>query len=142
MVAARESTGSSVSFHVTIPACAPQHTDYTLQGGGVDLRGPLIAIYSFPTVVIFCEGLGIATAKALVEATAGVGGLSFPLRKDVRMYYRVRAHCGSACSACPVVEGWIFLRNILPLSIPRRPQSALGPCAEATSGVRGLLQCA
>ena len=65
----------------------------------MDLRGPLIAIYSFPTVVIFCEGLGIATAKALIEATAGVGGLSFPLRKDVRMYYRVRAQSSQAWAA-------------------------------------------
>ena len=70
-----------------------------LQGAGIDLRGPLIGIYSFPTVVIFCEGLGIATAKALIEATAGVGGLSFPLRRDVRMYYRVCTHCGSLCNA-------------------------------------------
>lgn len=61
-----------------------------LQGAGMNLRGPLIGMYNFPTIVIFCEGLGIAAAKALIEATAGVGGLSFPLRRDVRLYYRVR----------------------------------------------------
>lgn len=57
----------------------------------MNLRGPLIGMYNYPTIVIFCEGLGIAAAKALIEATAGVGGLSFPLRRDVRMYYRVCA---------------------------------------------------
>ena len=56
----------------------------------MNLHGPLIGMYNYPTIVIFCEGLGIAAAKALIEATAGVGGLSFPLRRDVRMYYRVR----------------------------------------------------
>lgn len=55
-------------------------------------------MYNFPTIVIFCEGLGIAAAKALIEATAGVGGLSFPLRRDVRMYYRVRV-AGSCCAS-------------------------------------------
>ena len=54
------------------------------------LRGPVRSIYSFPTVVIFCEGLGIAGARALIEAEAAVGSLSLPLRQDVRLYYRVR----------------------------------------------------
>jgi hypothetical protein len=74
-----------------------------VKGAGIDLRGPLIGIYSFSTIVIFCEGLGIATAKALIEATAGVGGLSFPLRRDVRMYYRV---CAGFC--CPVHPGSVL----------------------------------
>lgn len=65
----------------------------------MNLRGPIIGIYNFPTIVIFCEGTGIAAAKALIEATAGSGGLSFPLRKDVRMYYRVR-HCNPVNSMC------------------------------------------
>lgn len=36
------------------------------------------------------QGAGIATAKALIEATTDAGGLSFKRRGDVRMYYRVR----------------------------------------------------
>ena len=78
-----------------------------LQGAGIDLRGPLIGIYSFTTVVIFCEGLGIATAKALIEATAGVGGLSFPLRRDVRMYYRVRVPGPRVL--CILAQCWIYM---------------------------------
>ena len=61
-----------------------------LQGAGMDLRGPLVAMYQFPTIVIFCEGRGIATAKALLETPPPEGGLNFPYREDVRMYYRVR----------------------------------------------------
>ncbi len=61
-----------------------------LQGAGMDLRGPLVAMYQFPTIVIFCEGAGIATAKALLETQPPEGGLNFPYREDVRMYYRVR----------------------------------------------------
>lgn len=60
-----------------------------VQGSGMDLRGPIISIYTFPTIVIFCEGRGIAAAKALVEAQPSEGGLNFPYREDVRMYYRV-----------------------------------------------------
>ena len=56
----------------------------------MDLRGPILAMYQFPTLVIFCEGQGIATAKALVETQPSEGGLNFPYREDVRMYYRVR----------------------------------------------------
>ena len=67
----------------------------------MDLRGPLVAMYQFPTIVIFCEGAGIATAKALLETQPPEGGLNFPYREDVRMYYRVRLfafvpwHCTS-----------------------------------------------
>ncbi len=39
------------------------------------------------------QGAGIATAKALIEATIDAGGLSFKRRGDVRMYYRVRNRC-------------------------------------------------
>ena len=56
----------------------------------MDLRGPILAMYQYPTLVIFCEGQGIATAKALVETQPSEGGLNFPYREDVRMYYRVR----------------------------------------------------
>lgn len=59
------------------------------QGKGMDLRGPIISMYTFPTIVVFCEGMGIAAARALVETQASEGGLNFPYREDVRMYYRV-----------------------------------------------------
>ncbi len=62
----------------------------SMQGAGMDLRGPILAMYQFPTLVIFCEGQGIATAKALLETQPSEGGLNFPYREDVRMYYRVR----------------------------------------------------
>lgn len=39
--------------------------------------------------MIFCEGEGIAAARALIEATQEMGGLNTALREDVRMYYRV-----------------------------------------------------
>lgn len=55
----------------------------------MDLMGSIISIYTYPTVVIFCEGKGIAVAKAMVEAQPSEGGLNFPYREDVRMYYRV-----------------------------------------------------
>ena len=57
------------------------------------MRTSIQGVFAFPTLVIFCEGKGgIAAAKALIEATPDSGGLNFPLRQDVRMYYRVR-HC-------------------------------------------------
>ena len=80
--------GSDIGFH-------------SLQGAGMDLRGPILAMYQFPTLVIFCEGQGIATAKALLETQASEGGLNFPYREDVRMYYRVC--CSSAASIFPMV---------------------------------------
>ncbi len=55
----------------------------------MDLRGPLIGMYAYPTIVIFCEGTGIAAARALAQAGASEGGLNFKYREDVRMYYRV-----------------------------------------------------
>ncbi|PRW60867.1 hypothetical protein C2E21_1253 [Chlorella sorokiniana] len=57
-------------------------------GAGLQLRGPIAAVFRYPTIVMFAEGAGIATAKALIEATADAGGLSFKRRGDVRMYYR------------------------------------------------------
>lgn len=66
------------------------------QGYGLDLKGGIGAVFLCPTIVIFCEGQGIATARALMAATTDVGGLSFKLRTDVRMYYRVRFFCFSA----------------------------------------------
>lgn len=61
-----------------------------LQGAGMDLRGPVLGVYRYPTIVMFCEGRGIATARSLIEAGPDEGGLNFPLRQDVRLYYRVR----------------------------------------------------
>lgn len=62
----------------------------------MDLRTPIQGMFAYPTLVLFCEGkAGIAAAKALIEATPDSGGLSFPLRQDVRMYYRV---CLTACN--------------------------------------------
>ena len=48
-------------------------------------------MYRFPTVVMFCEGAGIAAARALIEAGTQPAGLSLKRRTDVRMYYRVSA---------------------------------------------------
>ena len=59
----------------------------------MNLRSPIQGMFAYPTLVLFCEGKGgIAAAKALIEATPDSGGLNFPLRQDVRMYYRVRMH--------------------------------------------------
>lgn len=60
------------------------------QGGGLELRGPIAGVFAFPTVVIFVEGDGIATARALVAAASDAGGLNFPLRQTVKVYYKVR----------------------------------------------------
>lgn len=38
---------------------------------------------------MFVTGKGIATVRALLEATLDVPGLSAELRKQVRMYYKV-----------------------------------------------------
>lgn len=40
-------------------------------------------------MIIFCGGKGIATAKALIEATSDVSSLNIPLRDSVRLYYKV-----------------------------------------------------
>ena len=61
----------------------------SLQGAGLNLRGNIIGAFRYRTVLIMCEGLAIATAKALIEAESSVGGLNFPLRENVVLYYRV-----------------------------------------------------
>lgn len=61
----------------------------------MDLRGPVCGIYRYPTIIIFCEGRGIATARALIEAGSEEGGLTLTLRQDVRLYYRVRSKLNS-----------------------------------------------
>ncbi|KAK9795189.1 hypothetical protein WJX73_000070 [Symbiochloris irregularis] len=58
------------------------------QGAGMNLRGPIRSIWAYPTLVIFVEGLGIGTARSLVEADVEVGALNLSLRQEVRMYYR------------------------------------------------------
>ena len=74
-----------------------------LQGGGLQLRGPVSGVFLYPTVILFAEGAaGIATAKSLIQATSHSGGLNFKRRTDVRMYYRVRtatvaAGAGQCC---------------------------------------------
>eukprot|EP00884_Botryococcus_braunii_P014682 jgi/Botrbrau1/23214/Bobra.0041s0058.1 len=56
-------------------------------GGGIDLR-EITPIFMYPTIIIFAEGHGIATARALIEAEPNAGGLNFGMRSDVRLYYR------------------------------------------------------
>jgi hypothetical protein len=58
-------------------------------GTGLDLRGPVAAIFQCPTLVFFIEGDGIAAARALATASPSVGGLSLKLRRGgARAYYR------------------------------------------------------
>jgi len=40
---------------------------------------------------MFVSGKGIATARALLEATNDSYGLSIPVRKQVKVYYKVRS---------------------------------------------------
>ena len=47
------------------------------------------SIYQFPTIIIFAEGKGIATAKALIEASDDASGLNLGFRQQIRLYYRV-----------------------------------------------------
>lgn len=46
----------------------------------------------YPTLVLFVEGRGIATARALIESPSSVTNLGLEFRQDVRMYYRVRCY--------------------------------------------------
>eukprot|EP00877_Chromochloris_zofingiensis_P007150 jgi/Chrzof1/2689/Cz11g25090.t1 len=58
-------------------------------GAGLDLRSSgLLAIFRYPTLVLFVEGRGIATARALIESPSSVTNLGLEFRQDVRMYYR------------------------------------------------------
>ena len=59
-----------------------------MQGTGMDLRA-MQSIYNFPTLVIFASGKGIASAKALIEATSDATHLDLGFRQTVRLYYRV-----------------------------------------------------
>jgi len=54
---------------------------------GLDLR-PVMFLAHFPTLIIFAQGLGIAVARAIVEAKDGdIGSLNLNFRNDVRLYY-------------------------------------------------------
>ncbi len=69
------------------------------QGAGINLRGPIIGAFMYRTVILMVEGPAIATAKALIEATPNAGGLNFPLRENVVMYYRVGHALNTASAA-------------------------------------------
>lgn len=58
------------------------------KGNGINLRGPIAAIYGYPTVVMFCEGTGIATAKSIIECPTDIVSLNLLYRKNVRLYYK------------------------------------------------------
>lgn len=54
---------------------------------GLDLR-PVMFLARFPTLIIFAQGLGIAVARAIIEAKDGdIGSLNLNFRNDVRLYY-------------------------------------------------------
>jgi len=54
------------------------------QGEGLYLR-PFLGVFQYPVVLIFASGKGMATAKALIEATSH-SGLTLRARADVRLY--------------------------------------------------------
>jgi hypothetical protein len=61
-----------------------------------------------PQILLFVSGKGIAAARALLEAPHDVPSLSVPLRKEVRMYYKVRCACIERC--CPhVLRGEVHM---------------------------------
>jgi len=62
-------------------------------GSGMDVSN-VRGIYTYPTVLIFAEGTGIATARAMIEAKNGYGGLALLSRADVRLYYRADSEEG------------------------------------------------
>lgn len=79
--------------HPTPSSSAPPYPffhPFSPQGSGLDLRGSLLGIFQHPTVVIFAQGSGIATAKALLLASSDVCGLNLRMRTgEKRLYYRV-----------------------------------------------------
>eukprot|EP00195_Chlamydomonas_chlamydogama_P008071 CAMPEP_0202901106 /NCGR_PEP_ID=MMETSP1392-20130828/13313_1 /ASSEMBLY_ACC=CAM_ASM_000868 /TAXON_ID=225041 /ORGANISM="Chlamydomonas chlamydogama, Strain SAG 11-48b" /LENGTH=405 /DNA_ID=CAMNT_0049587607 /DNA_START=199 /DNA_END=1416 /DNA_ORIENTATION=+ len=59
-------------------------------GSGLDLKGTqLLAIYRYPTVVVFVEEAGIASLRALLTSTSDVANINANLRRDIRVYYKV-----------------------------------------------------
>lgn len=77
-------------------------------GNGINILN-IMAVYRYPTVIIFCEGEGIATARALAMAT-DKGGLEASLREDVRMYYRAQNQA-SVCFA-DELDSWKELYGV------------------------------
>ncbi|KAF5842721.1 hypothetical protein DUNSADRAFT_5488 [Dunaliella salina] len=66
-------------------------------GNGLDFKGSgILAIFRFPTLVMFVSGKGIATARALLEATDESYGLNLASRKQVKVYYKTPNEA-SAC---------------------------------------------
>lgn len=58
-------------------------------GAGLNLRGPgILAYYRFPTLVLMVEGLGIATARALIESPQDCLNLSLGDRESAVLYYK------------------------------------------------------
>ncbi|RMZ56576.1 hypothetical protein APUTEX25_001423 [Auxenochlorella protothecoides] len=75
------------------------------KGSGLDLRGSLLGIFQHPTVVIFAQGSGIATAKALLLASSDVCGLNLRMRTgEKRLYYRARTQ--AALTYAEEYEAW------------------------------------
>lgn len=59
-------------------------------GEGMDFKGPIAGVYRYPTIVIFCEGRGIATAKSIIECSHDISSLYIQMREDVRIYYKAQ----------------------------------------------------
>lgn len=59
-------------------------------GTGLNLKGPIVGVFTRPTLVVFVSGAGAATLRALIEASDDGGGGLAPLclRRDVVVYYR------------------------------------------------------
>ena len=108
------------------------------QGAGMDLRGPLIGMYAYPTLVIFCEGQGIAAARALAQAGASEGGLSFQNREDVRMYYRV-GRCPSRTPHLPPSAG--LWRSLCHAALPLLRAVSLSRLTAATRVHSAIASC-
>ncbi|KAJ9530114.1 hypothetical protein QJQ45_023373, partial [Haematococcus lacustris] len=60
-------------------------------GEGLGLKGTgIMAIFRYPKVLLFVQGRGIATARALLECSHDVPGISCHLRQEVKAYYKVK----------------------------------------------------
>ena len=92
----------------------------------MNLRRDIQGMFAYPTLVLFCENkAGIAAAKALIEALPDSGGLNFPLRQDVRMYYRVSSNLHWLCLICRLsclLDGttWLLLLLLQATSSARK----------------------
>ena len=101
---------------MAVQARRQSHILPPMQGTGMDLRA-MQSIYTFPTLVIFASGMGIASAKALIEATSDAAGLDLDFRQTVRLYYRVRSLCLQHLRVqCLLVNKLVYLGWFLNLS--------------------------